>query len=195
MGSSSSMAHSASPPARRAGPPRRTAAPDRRTRPAPATWGKLTGRYSGGLFGSEPPMEERTLAMSRSAPVHRRAAMVLALLSLVVVALGAAVSPAAAVPPSDPNADGAPNSMQAQLTTAAAAYVAAKAKLDASRGRQANLTEQLNAAQARLTALDGEVGGVAAAAYRGSRAQVTLVLLSTDSPNAFLHSAATVQYL
>jgi hypothetical protein len=140
-------------------------------------------------------MEERTLAMSRSAPVHRRAAVVLALLSTVVVALGAAVSPAAAVPPSDPNADGAPNLMQAQLTTAAAAYVAAKAKLDASRGRQANLTEQLNAAQARLTALDGEVGGVAAAAYRGSRANVTLVLLSTDSPNAFLHSAATVQYL
>ena len=131
--------------------------------------------------------------MSIPAPAHRRAALLLALLSTVFT-LTAVGSPAAAAPPAAGN-DGTPDAMRAQLTTAVTAYVEAKAKLDASRTRQLALTDQLRLGELRLTELDAEVGGVAAAAYRGNRGNVTLALLGTDSPHAFLHSAATVQYL
>jgi peptidoglycan DL-endopeptidase CwlO len=104
-------------------------------------------------------------------------------------------APAAADPGTSP--DGASNqSLQDQLDAAARAYNDAKGRLDASHARQGDLQSRLTAAERRLGELDGEVGPVAAAAYRGSRVDVSKVFLDgAGSPAALLHDAATVQYL
>src|SRR5262249_14181497 len=86
--------------------------------------------------------------------------------------------------------------LQQQLDDAARAYNDAKGRLDASHVRQGDLQRRLEAAVQRLGELNSEVGPVAAAAYRGSRVDVSRGFLNgTGSPAALLHDAATVQYL
>jgi hypothetical protein len=105
------------------------------------------------------------------------------------------MAPAVADPGSGPDGPGN-QSLQEQLDTAARAYNDAKGRLDASHARQNDLQQRLVAAEQRLGELGGEVGSVAAAAYRGSRMDMSRVFLDGGgSPAALLHDAATVQYL
>ncbi|GAA1787876.1 hypothetical protein GCM10009835_01340 [Planosporangium flavigriseum] len=110
-----------------------------------------------------------------------------------LIVLGAATVPAAAAP-ADP--DGIGNqSLREKLDAAASAYNDAKGRLDASRARQGDLQQRLGAAELRLKELDAEVGPIAAAAYRGSRLNVSMVLLDAGPSGVMLHDAATVNYL
>nr|WP_205863989.1 hypothetical protein [Planosporangium mesophilum] len=115
-----------------------------------------------------------------------------ALLASALLVVGG-VAPANAEP-TDP--DGASNqSLKEKLDTAARAYVDAQAKLDASRTKQADLQQRLTAAEQRLGALETEVGPIAAAAYRGNRLNISMVLLDGESHADLLHDAATIAYL
>jgi hypothetical protein len=124
---------------------------------------------------------------------RRRLSVTVALLASALLILGGAVIPAAAEP-TDPDG-GANLSLKEKLDVAARAYNDAKGRLDASHARQGELQQRLVAAEQRLKELDSEVGPIAAAAYRGSRLNVSMVLLDGGSPGAMLHDAATVDYL
>jgi septal ring factor EnvC (AmiA/AmiB activator) len=130
--------------------------------------------------------------VKRKAFVRRRLAVTVALLASTLLVLGGTIAPATAEPV-DPDGSGN-QSVREKLDTAAQAYNDAKGRLDASRARQGELQQRLGAAERRLTELDTEVGPIAAAAYRGNRLNVSLVLLDAASP-AMLHDAATIDYL
>jgi hypothetical protein len=117
-----------------------------------------------------------------------------ALMASLLLVFGGGLAPAIAAPGSDP--DGTANlSLKEKLDAAARAYNDAKGRLDASRGRQGELQQRLSGAEQRLAALETEVGPIAAAAYRGSRLNVSMVLLGGASGAGMLHDAVTVEYL
>jgi peptidoglycan DL-endopeptidase CwlO len=129
------------------------------------------------------------------AHARQRLSVIIALAAVALLAISGGTTPAAAAPGGDPDGPGN-QTLQAQLDAAARAYNDAKGRLDASHVRQADVQRRLDAAVQRLGELDGEVGSVAAAAYRGSRMDVSRVFFDgTGSPAALLHDAATVQYL
>lgn len=122
-------------------------------------------------------------------PACRRRTPLVLLLAAVMAVLAA--TPARAEPGED---DGAPPSLRDQLDIAARAYNDAKAILDASRARQAEIDAKLRETELRLTILASQVGGVANAAYRGSRLSLTSAILDGGSEQ-FLRSATTVQWM
>jgi len=125
----------------------------------------------------------------KTALVRRRTAPVVALLATVVLLLAGA--PAAA----DPNEDvGTPPTLRDALDVAARAYSDAKSVLDASLARQAEINAKLRDAEQRLAFLATQVGGVANAAYRGSKLSLTTALLDSGTDN-LLRSATTVQWI
>jgi hypothetical protein len=130
--------------------------------------------------------------MSAPTPLVRHTTLVVALLLAVIVGMVTA-TPARAAPPADP--DGGNGSTQDQLAAASRGWVEAKTALDVSRVRQQRLTDKLTATKARLLQMETEVGPIAIAAYRGTRASLTMALLSSDSPTVLLHGAATVEYM
>jgi len=88
-----------------------------------------------------------------------------------------------------------PTNLRDLLDVAAAAYNDAKGRLDISQQRQAKIVEDMKTTQADLEKLMGEVGTVSAAAYRGSRLGTFSAMLNSESPDAFLRAATTVDYL
>ncbi|MGC9665675.1 coiled-coil domain-containing protein [Planosporangium sp. 12N6] len=129
--------------------------------------------------------------MKCTASTRRRLSVAVALLASALLAVGP--GPAAAEP-TDP--DGAGNaSLKEKLDAAARAYNDAKGRLDVSRARQADLQQRLATTEQRLKELEVEVGPIAAAAYRGSRLKVSMVLLDGAASGTVLHDAATVSYL
>jgi hypothetical protein len=124
---------------------------------------------------------------------RRRLSVAVALLASALLVLGGTVVPATA-DPVDPDGSGN-QSLREKLDVAARAYNDAKGRLDASHARQGELQQHLGAAEQRLKELDAEVGPIAAAAYRGSRLSLSMMLLDGGSPAAMLHDAATVDYL
>jgi hypothetical protein len=116
-----------------------------------------------------------------------------ALLAAALLILGVTVVPDTA-DPVDPDGGGN-QSLREKLDAAARAYNDAKGRLDASHARQGELQQRVGAAEQRLTELDAEIGPIVAAAYRGNRLNVSMVLLDSDSPAAMLHDAATVDFL
>jgi peptidoglycan DL-endopeptidase CwlO len=124
--------------------------------------------------------------------VRRTSASVVALFVAALVALTVAAAPVAA-DPSD--SEGATASLRENLAVAAAAYNNAKAIVDASRARQAELDTGLRQTELRLTILRTQVEFVANAAYRGRGLSMASALLSTGSPDNLLQSATTVQLL
>jgi hypothetical protein len=140
--------------------------------------------------------EDRTL-VTWKATLHRRVATAAAVAAAAVLILGGTVTPAAGEP-SDP--DGGNQALTAKLDEAARAYADAKGRLDASKVQQVELDQSVLKAQLRLDQLASEVGTVAAAAYRGERLSMGMMLLQRDersdhSAGALLHDAATVQFL
>ena len=141
--------------------------------------------------------------MSTSATVRKYATALLTVTMAVVLGLLSAPMPPAAADPTpapsgDADPDGTPTTPREKLNAAASRYVEAKAKLDASRQRQATLADQMKITDQRLADLEDETAKIVSAAYRGDRFNVTNVLMSvdqTDSPLTLLHNAATVQYM
>ncbi|MCW2643829.1 MAG: hypothetical protein JWP76_6135 [Dactylosporangium sp.] len=124
---------------------------------------------------------------------RRRLPVTVAVVASALLVLGGTVVPATAGPV-DPDGSGN-QSLREKLDAAARAYNDAKGRLDASHARQGELQQRLGAAEQRLKELDTEVGPIAAAAYRGNRLNLSMVLLDGGSPAAMLHDAATVDYL
>ena len=146
--------------------------------------------------------------MPIASPVRRRSALVLAAAAAGLLMLAVAGAPAGAAPSPSPtpspsasasaDVDGRIGSLQGNLEVAARGYLDAKNKLEASKKRQAFLQVELANGEKLLAQLESDVGAIAAAAYRGSRAQLTTtMLLSGDgsSPELLLENATTLQYL
>src|SRR3954470_8487757 len=118
--------------------------------------------------------------------MRRRAIMFLV---AALVLIGAWASPAAAAP-GDPT--GAPNegtdlTLGQKLDAANTEWLQAQAVLDASKKRQAELTQQMDAMQKELEPIRASVNVIAAAAYRtGGNIRLTSALVNTDSPDQFM---------
>jgi peptidoglycan DL-endopeptidase CwlO len=133
----------------------------------------------------------------------RRLSVVVALVAVAAVLLvGPPITPAFADP--DPgngssDIDGPaptnPTNLRDLLDIAAAAYNDAKARLETSQQRQAQIVENTKITETQLAQLTEEIGPVSAAAYRGSRLSTFSAMLNSESPDAFLRAATTVDYL
>jgi peptidoglycan DL-endopeptidase CwlO len=125
--------------------------------------------------------------------LRRPTALAAALLAAVLLAV-AGVAPRALAAP-DTDSEGGTAALRKALDQAAQAYSQAKAKLDASKRRQAQYALQLKAAQQRLGELNATVQDLAATAYRNGRLTPVLTLLNSASPDDFLQRAVTVDML
>ncbi|MEU3452334.1 hypothetical protein ABZ671_01825 [Micromonospora sp. NPDC006766] len=132
-----------------------------------------------------------------TAPLRRWLTPVVAVLA--VFAIVAGPTPAMAAPPANPpsghHEDDDPPLITEVLDAANRAYIQAKAKLKASEKRQLQLALEVTAAQAELDALRPQVGQIAAQSYRTGRIGVLAVLLESNSPDAFVRRAATLDEL
>lgn len=99
-----------------------------------------------------------------------------------LIAFGVA-TPAAA----DPNEDqGTPASLKEQLEAASRGYLDAKAKLERSQARQAQLIEQSKTVEVDLSAQTAAVDELAGAAYRAGAMTSVVTILDSGSPETFL---------
>jgi peptidoglycan DL-endopeptidase CwlO len=123
----------------------------------------------------------RVFARARlvSPGLHRLGMFALAaLLSLVVV--GTWAGPAAADP------EGGTASLRSELDDAVRGYLDAKAALDASKARQAQLQTNLDTAEANFKTGQEKVGEIAASAYRSSGFTNMAGVISSGKPEDFL---------
>src|SRR4051812_5426578 len=105
------------------------------------------------------------------------------LLALLAAAVLVVATPAPAL--ADPDPDGTPPgaTIQDQLTTAAKGYADAKSKLDTALAKQEKFKAALAQSTARLTELTGQIGLLAAAAYRAGPGSSMALLLDSGSPD------------
>jgi hypothetical protein len=122
------------------------------------------------------------------------ALLVVALLAAALLPLGGL--PAKAEPGQDASGEDAGGALTLRdaLDVSARAYNEAKAILDASTARQAEIDGRLRELELRLTVLQSQVGSTANAAYRGSKFNLTSALLD-KSPDNLLRGVTTVTYL
>lgn len=117
--------------------------------------------------------------------VARRPLLVLAALLTGLLAAVSVAVPASADPSDD---EGGSSSLRDQLDAASKGYLDAKAKLDASKARQLELTAQLATVEGTMATQSDAVQTLAAAAYRlggGGIGELSGVL-GSDSPEVFL---------
>jgi hypothetical protein len=98
---------------------------------------------------------------------HARAVTALAVLAALLFALTPGQAGAAPQNPNDN--EGGSASLTAALDQASSGFVTAKAALETSQRRQAQLAVQMKATEARIGTLQSEVDKMAAGAYRGGR--------------------------
>jgi hypothetical protein len=111
----------------------------------------------------------------------------------VVVFLIASAGTAAAAP--GPGDEGGA-SLRQQLDAAGKAFIEAQAALDASVKRQADLTQQVSATEARYAALQTDASILALAAYRsGGNLRTASALLDSGSPDSFFARATTLNII
>ncbi|MFY1635814.1 coiled-coil domain-containing protein [Solwaraspora sp. WMMB335] len=125
---------------------------------------------------------------------HRRsgaAATIVALVTAIALLSGAPVAIAA---PDAPD-EGGNESLRDVLEAASKGHIEAKAKLDNSKKRQRELTEQYGKLQQRLAELTTEVGVMAAESYRVGRLTSVTMLLNSASPEAMLQRAAGLEVM
>jgi hypothetical protein len=125
--------------------------------------------------------------------LRRPTALAAVLFAAVILAVAGATPKALAAP--DTDAEGGTAALRKALDQAAQAYGQAKAKLDASKKRQAQYALQLNAAQLRLAELNAHVQELAAMAYRNGPLTPVLTLLNSASPEDLLQRAVTMDLL
>ncbi|MDG4763585.1 hypothetical protein O7632_05590 [Solwaraspora sp. WMMD406] len=108
----------------------------------------------------------------------------------------AIVGPAAAAvaAPSTPD-EGDDKSLREVLEAASKGHIEAKAKLDNSKKRQRELTEQFERLQLELSLLTDEIGLMAAESYRLGRLSSVGMLLNSASPEAMLQRAAGLEVM
>ncbi|MEV4810602.1 hypothetical protein AB0J96_12245 [Micromonospora avicenniae] len=94
----------------------------------------------------------------------------------------------------EPN-EGGTKKLRDALTATARAHIEAKQKLDNSKRRQKQLTDQLTGLQVRVDDLSAQVGEVAARSYRMGRLTPASMLLGSASPDAFLERAANLDLM
>src|SRR4051812_47439444 len=116
------------------------------------------------------------------------------LLIAVAVVLTVGASPVSAVPaPGDPN-EGIEADLHRKLEEASRGYLDARATLEASKQRQADLTRRLGDVEARLAAVTPKANEVLAAAYRtGGPVRSASLLLASPSTSSFVDRAASLR--
>ena len=124
--------------------------------------------------------------------------MPVALLAIVAV-LVAPIGPASAEPSptAPPNEGGAPTvvTLRANLEAAAAGYIEAETKLNASKAKQAEYEAQLVSAESEMARVRGGVAKYAAEAYKTGRLGVISMMLSSTTQDAFLERARAVDMM
>ncbi len=91
--------------------------------------------------------------------------------------------------------EGGTASLRAKLDKANSDYNNAKGKLDASRKQQKAFDAEIKKLQDTANGLSGKVGALAAAVYKGNRADTISVILESGSPEELAHGMTTVEYL
>ncbi|MFU8873589.1 coiled-coil domain-containing protein [Micromonospora sp. SL4-19] len=136
--------------------------------------------------------------MPRTRLIRRRVRRpLLALFAAAALLLGAGLVPAGAAfaaPPSAPD-EGGSKELRAALEAAAKGHIEAKARLDNSKRRQAELTAQFKQLEVRLVELNAQVGEVAAHSYRLGRLTAVSALLASSDPNSFVQRAAELDVM
>lgn len=120
----------------------------------------------------------------------RRARPGVALICAALLTLGAPGRALAA-----PDDEGTTPSVREALDIAVRDYNNAQGKLATSQQRQTALAEQAKTSELRVSILNAEVGSVAAAAYRGTRMNITTAVLAGGAPDSLLNVATTVRYM
>jgi hypothetical protein len=128
-------------------------------------------------------------------PAHRRswfARLVFALIAASVV-LSVATAPAHAAPGEEPD-EGIEAELHRKLEEASRGFLDARATLEASKQRQAELTRQLAGAEGRLAAATPKANEVLAATYRsGGPVRTASILLGSGSAAGFVDRAARLR--
>ncbi|MBT8227863.1 MAG: hypothetical protein HKP61_12945 [Dactylosporangium sp.] len=125
-----------------------------------------------------------TLRVRRLPHVH--AWLVAFAVTLCTVLGPGASAPAAAAPGDAGEGEGSIAQLRAKLDTASREYLDAKAALEHSQQRQAELTGSLTAVEAQLAELSTVVSDIAVAAYRSGGLTTISTLIDSGSPNGFL---------
>jgi len=130
--------------------------------------------------------------MALTGPQRTRRMSVVVTVLATVIAIFAAGSPAYA----DPDDEGGSDALAQKLEQVAFGYYDARAKLQASQIRQAELTKRLREVEITIVRLDAQVSLVAAARYKGSHlGLLNGLLVQHSSPNQMLQGAAVAEYL
>jgi hypothetical protein len=136
-----------------------------------------------------------------TAPLRRWLTPAVAVLTALTVLVGP--TPATAAPstaaPSTPapsgHEDDDPPLLNELIETTNRDYSQAKAKMDKSRKRQAQLAVEVKRAQADLDTLAPQVNQIAAQSYRTGRIGALSMLLESDAPDSFVKRAASLDEL
>ncbi|TDB75903.1 hypothetical protein [Micromonospora sp. KC723] len=112
------------------------------------------------------------------------------LLAVLALLLGGGAVPATA----EPN-EGGTKKLRDALEAAAKGHLEAKAKLENSKRRQIELTNELKAVEVQLVGLNAQVGEVAAQSYRLGRLTTASALLNSATPEVFLQRAAELDVM
>ena len=127
------------------------------------------------------------------APRRRWLAPALAL--LIAATIVVAPSEASAAPKPAPSGEVETPLLGDVLASTGKRYLEAKAALDKSRRRQAQLAKEVKKAQASLDALVPEVGQIAAESYRNGKLTAVSMLLNSASSDSFLDRATALNEL
>jgi hypothetical protein len=129
---------------------------------------------------------------------HRRITLPAIGLLVLVMLIGGPPVPVFADPSpegSATDAEGGSAALRQQLDAAARGYNDAQGRLDASKGRQAQLTAQMRDTEAQLARLGEEVSALAVTSYKGGRIGGLVALLDSGSPDGLLARARTLESL
>lgn len=131
----------------------------------------------------------------RSVRTHARRPIVLvsilaAILSLVLLPAGGA-----SAAPSLADAEKQLDALGVKMDKVNEQANSARVQLKRVQAQQAGLNRQLSASQAKLDASQGEVGKIAAAAYRDGGMRMTSSVLTSGSPSQYLDQLAALEWL
>lgn len=134
--------------------------------------------------------------MTFRAELRRVRVLVVAVLAAAAILFGAPAGGAGlGLAPEVPDPEGGTLTLRQQLDAAAAGYIEAKARYDASKALEAQLQVGLKQAELQLLLLNDQVGIVAAASYRSGRLGTVSALLESGSPEVFLQRFTQVEML
>lgn len=127
-----------------------------------------------------------TLAAARHRRPWARALVVL------LAAVGLVLSPGG---PAMADPEGGTETLRQKLDAASRGYVEAKAKLEQSQRKQAQIRQRLAETDRKLGGMVAEIGRTAGARYKASTFSMAAKLLDSSSPEDFLQGASIVQYV